>query len=352
MSSSPPALPPLSVVRAPARRSTKGEGVPLLTLWSPKGGSGTSVFAAACALVLARRSGARLVDLGGDQPAIFGLGAEPATGVADWLEAGPGAPTEALDRLAVEAAPGVALIPRGDRRRRARAPTRGRGGRRARGRAARRSGARRSSTPGTADGTGGPGPLEVSDATVVVVRGCYLTLRRSVRHPALARAAGLVVRRGAGPGDRCEGDRRRARPSRHRPGPGAGGGRPGGRRRRARRPAARRARPAGRRPRCAPSGCCGTSGARPHEPIACTHRHGRRRAPAPSPRAPRRLRRGRAAGRRVRCGAAPPARRPAARSRAAARGRPARAPACASSPTRWRASARSSRCSPIPRSPR
>ena len=62
----------------------------LLTLWSPKGGSGTSVFAAACALVLARGPGARLVDLGGDQPAIFGLGAEPRTGVADWLEAGPG----------------------------------------------------------------------------------------------------------------------------------------------------------------------------------------------------------------------------------------------------------------------
>ena len=88
--------------------------MPLLTLWSPKGGSGTSVFAAACSLVLARGQGARLVDLGGDQPAIFGLGAEPGTGVADWLEAGPGAPSDALDRLAIEAAPGVALIPAGD----------------------------------------------------------------------------------------------------------------------------------------------------------------------------------------------------------------------------------------------
>ena len=101
--------------------------MPLLTLWSPKGGSGTSVFAAACALVLARSSGARLVDLGGDQPAIFGLGAEPGTGVADWLEAGPGAPTDALDRLAIEAAPGVALIPAGDPPRRALAPPGSRG---------------------------------------------------------------------------------------------------------------------------------------------------------------------------------------------------------------------------------
>jgi Flp pilus assembly CpaE family ATPase len=39
----------------------------LLALWSPKGGSGTSVLAAACALVLARHgAGARLADLGGD----------------------------------------------------------------------------------------------------------------------------------------------------------------------------------------------------------------------------------------------------------------------------------------------
>jgi MinD superfamily P-loop ATPase len=45
----------------------------LLALWSPKGGSGTSVLAAACALVLGRRGGARLADLDGDQPALFGL---------------------------------------------------------------------------------------------------------------------------------------------------------------------------------------------------------------------------------------------------------------------------------------
>jgi hypothetical protein len=166
--------------------------VPLLTLWSPKGGSGTSVFAAACALVLARRSGARLVDLGGDQPAIFGLGTEPATGTADWLAAGPGAPTEALDRLAVEAAPGVSLVPRGAEAA-ALAP-----------RPAAEAGAalavalRDGAVPtlvdaGAADAPAARALIEVSDATVVVVRGCYLTLRRSIRHPALARTAGLVV---------------------------------------------------------------------------------------------------------------------------------------------------------------
>jgi hypothetical protein len=150
------------------------------------------VFTAACALVLARDHGARLVDLGGDQPAIFGLGAEPGTGVTDWLDLGPGAPTEALDRLAVEAAPGVALVPRGGERP-ALAP-----------RPAAEAGAalavalRDGPVPtlvdaGVADGPAARALLEVSDATIVVVRGCYLTLRRSVRHPALGRAAGLVV---------------------------------------------------------------------------------------------------------------------------------------------------------------
>ncbi len=89
----------------------------LLALWSPKGGSGTSVVAAACALVLARdlgsSGGVRIADLGGDQPAIFGAGADPELGLLDWLSAGPEAPTEALDRLLVEVAPGIGLLPRG-----------------------------------------------------------------------------------------------------------------------------------------------------------------------------------------------------------------------------------------------
>ena len=58
-------------------------------------------------------AGCRLADLGGDQPAIFGLAAEPELGLADWLAAGPEAPVEALDRLLVEVAPGVALLPSG-----------------------------------------------------------------------------------------------------------------------------------------------------------------------------------------------------------------------------------------------
>ena len=54
----------------------------LVCFWSPKGGSGTSVIAAAAALVLARETDARIVDLAGDQPAVLGLAHDPVPGLA------------------------------------------------------------------------------------------------------------------------------------------------------------------------------------------------------------------------------------------------------------------------------
>ena len=157
----------------------------LLALWSPKGGAGTSVLAAACALVLARRAdGARLADLGGDQPAIFGLGAEPATGLADWLAAGPEAPADALDRLASMPRPASRCCPRGAIRPPARAAARGRGRCRARRRAARRPvahdrGCRHAPTAPAARAV-----VEVADVSVVVLRGCYLALAARRAQPA------------------------------------------------------------------------------------------------------------------------------------------------------------------------
>ena len=56
----------------------------LVCFWSPKGGSGTSVIAAAAALVLARETDARIVDLSGDQPAVLGLAHDPVPGLLDW----------------------------------------------------------------------------------------------------------------------------------------------------------------------------------------------------------------------------------------------------------------------------
>lgn len=165
----------------------------LLALWSPKGGSGTSVVTAACALVLARdATGARVVDLGGDQPAIFGLAADPETGVADWLAAGPEAPADALERLTVPAAPGIALVPRGaPERPLAPQPVAEAG-------AALAVALRDGPVPVLVDAARASGPaaralVEVADVSVVVIRGCYLALRRAVHTPLLERAVGVVL---------------------------------------------------------------------------------------------------------------------------------------------------------------
>ncbi|MFN8034577.1 MAG: hypothetical protein U0V73_01395 [Acidimicrobiia bacterium] len=166
----------------------------LVACWSPKGGSGTSVVTAACALVLARRRGpapVRLVDLDGDQSAILGLADEPPTGVADWLLAGPTAPTEALDRLAVPVIEGLSLLPWGGSGAVGSQPAAEAGAALA---VALREGpgvavldAGRAGSPAARAAT------ELADRSVVVVRGCYLTLRRAARHPLTERAAGVVV---------------------------------------------------------------------------------------------------------------------------------------------------------------
>jgi pilus assembly protein CpaE len=162
----------------------------LFALWSPKGGSGTSVLAAACAAALARRGGCRLADLGGDLPAILGLAADPDTGIAEWLATGPEAPADALDRLAVEVAPGLLLIPPGTPRLLA-PPAAAEAG------AALGAALQRAELPcvvdaGRADGPAARMTVEVADVSVVVLRGCYLGLRRAVNAPLTARAAGIA----------------------------------------------------------------------------------------------------------------------------------------------------------------
>lgn len=83
--------------------------------WSVKGGSGTTVVSCALALALSRRQPTLLVDLCGDVPAALGL-AEPAgPGTADWL-ASPMGDAAALDRLAVGIGSGLRLVPRGSGR--------------------------------------------------------------------------------------------------------------------------------------------------------------------------------------------------------------------------------------------
>ena len=88
----------------------------LIACWSTKGGVGTSVVAAALALLLGRTAdrGAVLADLAGDAPAVLGLPEPVSPGLAGWLSAGDRVPADALARIEIEVAPGVALLPRGD----------------------------------------------------------------------------------------------------------------------------------------------------------------------------------------------------------------------------------------------
>jgi hypothetical protein len=156
------------------------------------------VFTAACALVLTRGArdaglgaGVRIADLGGDLPAVFGLGADPEVGLADWLAAGPEAPTDALDRLLVEVAPGVALLPRGGT---ALAPFTASPEAGAALAVALASGA----SPvlvdcGTAREPALQAVVEVADVALVVLRSCYLSLRRAVHSPCLSHTAGVVL---------------------------------------------------------------------------------------------------------------------------------------------------------------
>lgn len=87
----------------------------LVACWSAKGGSGTTVVAAALALQLARydANGAVLADLAGDAPAVLGVPEPASPGLAGWLSAGADVPADALARIEVEAAPGLGLLPRG-----------------------------------------------------------------------------------------------------------------------------------------------------------------------------------------------------------------------------------------------
>ena len=86
----------------------------LVVCWSPKGGVGTSVVAAALAL-RAAADGAEtlLVDLAGDQPAILGIDTGTREGVGDWLGAGDDVPIDALAALEVPVADRLCLLPRG-----------------------------------------------------------------------------------------------------------------------------------------------------------------------------------------------------------------------------------------------
>lgn len=87
----------------------------LIACWSVKGGTGTTVISAALALLLARSGGAVAADLTGDLSLVLGAGSGVPSGVglAPWTTAGPGVPADALERIVAPVAPGLGLLARG-----------------------------------------------------------------------------------------------------------------------------------------------------------------------------------------------------------------------------------------------
>lgn len=154
----------------------------MIMCWAAKGGSGTSVVAAALALLAANHHPTLLVDLAGDGAAVLGMAEPSGPGVTDWL-ASPTSGAEALTRLAVPAADGLRLVPRGQAGLDA-PPERW---------AALASALVASNAVVVDAGTGAPpGELQAAAThSLLVTRPCYLSLKRAVALP--CRPTGVVL---------------------------------------------------------------------------------------------------------------------------------------------------------------
>ncbi|MFM7064798.1 MAG: MinD/ParA family protein [Actinomycetes bacterium] len=177
----------------------------LTVLWSPKGGVGVSVVAAALAVAMAEArssvdrsqvdrpsSGAErdmlLVDPCGDQPSVLGLARPSGPGLRDWA-ATPDRDPAALGRLTVPVVEGLRLLPAGD------GPPLGRTAAQELVAALAGSAEDVVVDVGAVRRCGAVDPLaplvEAADHSLMVVRPCYLALRAGVA--AEARPDGVVV---------------------------------------------------------------------------------------------------------------------------------------------------------------
>jgi hypothetical protein len=155
----------------------------MFVCWSVKGGSGTTVVAASLALLLARTRPVVLADLGGDLAAALGLPEPTGPGITEWM-ASPAADTPALERLAVPATDTIQLLPRGAAAKPDEGP---------------RWGSLASSllaldrTVVVDAGIGEPpAPLRAAAVqSLLVIRPCYLALRRAVADG--AQPTGIVL---------------------------------------------------------------------------------------------------------------------------------------------------------------
>jgi MinD superfamily P-loop ATPase len=157
--------------------------------WAAKGGCGTTVVAASLALLAARSTPTTLLDLGGDLPAALGLAEPHGPGVGDWLRT-PASGADELWGLAVEATQALRIIPAGSMPPLDAAMW---------ARLAVAAAAHHQAPALVIDaGRGVPAPIAHQFAThsLLVVRPCYLCLRRAVRQGEFA--SGVVVVREPG----------------------------------------------------------------------------------------------------------------------------------------------------------
>jgi hypothetical protein len=164
----------------------------LIACWSPKGGSGTTVIACSLAAVLSRSArsggGVLLADLAGDAASVLGLAEPPGPGLAEWLAAGPDVAATALGRLETDAGPNLRLLawarPGPDFR-----PGPGRS-------EALVDALTRDRRPvvadcGAADEGAGLAVASGAAVSLLVLRPCYLALRRALAAP--LRPSGVVL---------------------------------------------------------------------------------------------------------------------------------------------------------------
>ncbi|MEY2477622.1 MAG: hypothetical protein QOG87_2937 [Actinomycetota bacterium] len=170
----------------------------LIACWSTKGGSGTTVVSAALASVLAESSGrdVLLADLGGDCPAVLGLPDPDGPGLSDWLAAGDAAAPGSLRRLELAGPEGVRILPCG-----ASAPTAPDAGERLLSELA----ADARIVIVDCGPPGGPVGLAISAGaglSLLVIRPCYIALRRALAAPLRPSAVVLVEEPGRSLGRR------------------------------------------------------------------------------------------------------------------------------------------------------
>jgi hypothetical protein len=160
----------------------------LILFWSAKGGVGVTVVAAAFALVSGRHGPTVLLDLGGDTHAALGVPEPIGPGVLDWMDA-PTGTADGLFRLGVDAADGLRVVGAGSSTEPV-APESW----------ARLAAACASRRETVVVDCGRHVPPEVMHGaaarSLLVVRPCFLGLRRAARHSSFASGAVLVTEPG------------------------------------------------------------------------------------------------------------------------------------------------------------